>query len=168
MVSESSRLHLDACVTSIVCRCVVLNSLKMHFRVILKHYLIDVGERLPGSVNRAAWRHLWVLPSPPRPGRGGVLSETISELICDHLSAEVPWPPGQLRFPFLKIHFVMSVGRECHSYSMYCTLFGCFSYEENYSEYLNLNYVLVFLGDRLAGNLENFTFFKLNSFRRPL
>lgn len=36
VVSESSRLHLKVRVTAIVCRCAVLNSLKMHFRVTLK------------------------------------------------------------------------------------------------------------------------------------
>lgn len=36
VVSESRRLHGKVCVASIVCRCVLLNSLKMHCRVVLK------------------------------------------------------------------------------------------------------------------------------------
>lgn len=58
VVSESPRLHLKVCVASIVCRCVLLNSWKMHFRVILKILPHWCGQRLPGSVNCTG-------PNPP-------------------------------------------------------------------------------------------------------
>lgn len=57
---------------------------------------------------------------------------------------------------------VIVCGSACIRASVLYSIWLRFSCEENYSEYLNLNYVLVFLGDQLAGN-PNLTFFKLNS-----
>lgn len=91
---ESSRLYLKVRVTSVVCRCVVLNSLKMHFRVILK----ILSHRCERSVARKCdlhsheptrsvrlRRHLWFLQVPLRPRRTGLLSKKSHQLICDHL-----------------------------------------------------------------------------------
>ena len=87
---ETSRLHLKVCVTSIVCRCVVLNSLKMHFRVILKILPHRCEQRVAGKCHEPTRsvrlkRHLWFPQVPPRPRRTGLLSKTSRQLICDHL-----------------------------------------------------------------------------------
>lgn len=51
VVSESWRWKLKGCVTSIACRCAVLNSLKMHFRVVLKRLPHWCGPGLPGIMS---------------------------------------------------------------------------------------------------------------------